>query len=314
MAALPRLFLGVDGGASSTKAVIGDGTGRILSRATGAPCDRATPGEGEARLEAMARELVERALEAAGQTAGSGFEAACFGMSGGAADKRAILAAVARTDRIEVINDAEAALEGATCGGPGVVVIAGTGSIALARDVAGNMVRSGGWGYVFGDEGGAFDIVRRALREALAAEEGWGAPTSLRRMLLRETGARSVNEALHRFYDPDGPRDRIASLAPGVDRAAGKGDPAAVRVMRVSGEALGTLALQAVQALPAASENPAVHPCGGVFGSVAVRNAFAARVRSGGCSLADPVHDAATGALLRAYRTRGLEVTVGGPV
>ena len=163
-------------------------------------------------------------------------------------------------------------------------------------------------------EGGAFDIVRRALREALAAEEGWGAPTSLRRMLLRETGAGSVNEALHRFYDPDWPRDRIASLAPGVDRAAGKGDPAAVRVMRVSGEALGTLALQAVQALPAASENPAVHPCGGVFGSVAVRNAFAARVRSGGCSLADPVHDAATGALLRAYRTRGLEVTVGGPV
>ena len=314
MAALRRLFLGVDGGATSTKAVIGDETGRILSRATGAPCDRATPGEGEARLEAMARDLVERALDAAGLPAGSGFEAACFGMSGGADDKRAILAAVARPGRIEVINDAEAALEGAACGGPGVVVIAGTGSIALARDVAGNTVRSGGWGHVFGDEGGAFDIVRRALREALAAEEGWGAPTSLRRMLLRESGAESVNEALHRFYDPDWPRDRIASLAPGVDRAAGEGDSAAARVMRDSGEALGTLALQAAQALPSVPENPAVYPCGGVFSSAAVRSAFASRVRSGGCSLADPIHDAATGALLRAYGMRGLEVTVGGPV
>ena len=75
---------------------------------------------------------------------------------------------------LSVSHDALIAYVGACGGEPGVVVIAGTGSIAFGRGSDGREARAGGWGYVFGDEGGAFDIVRQALRAALRFEEGWG--------------------------------------------------------------------------------------------------------------------------------------------
>ena len=308
MAGSRRFFLGVDGGQSSTRAVIGDETGRILARAVGAPCWRATPGAGEATLRKTASELLRDLLALARLPAASGFEAACFGMSGGADDKRLILEDVTPSSAIEVTNDAEAALDGATGGGAGIVIIAGTGSIALARDGTGNTTRCGGWGYLFGDDGGALDIVRGALRAALAAEEGWGEPTELRGPLLRATGSATVNEAMHRFYDPDWPRDRIASLAPVVDEAATQGDEPARALLQAAGEALGALAARAARALPADLPESAVYPSGGVFKSDRIRGALALRLRSAGRSLRTPAHDAATGALLRAYWACGLNV------
>ena len=89
--------------------------------------------------------------------------------------------------------------------------------------------RAGGWGYLFGDEGGGFDIVRQALRAALRLEEGWGRATSLRAMLLEATGARDANALLHRFYT-----DRVPAAAhrrPGqVGRpSSGRGRPRSAR-------------------------------------------------------------------------------------
>ena len=107
-------------------------------------------------------------------------------------------------------NDAAVALTGATAGGQGIIVIAGTGSIALGRDTAGRVVRAAGWGYIYGDEGSAFDIARQALRAALRMEEGWGPETSLRRVLLGATGVSTMNEVLHLFYTPEWPRSRVA--------------------------------------------------------------------------------------------------------
>jgi len=109
-----------------------------------------------------------------------------------------------------VTSDAFIALSGATAGGPGLVAIAGTGSIAFGRNAAGRTARAGGWGYLFGDEGGAFSIVRQALRAALRHEEGWGAPTELRPALLEATGAASANDLLHRLYTAEFTRQRIA--------------------------------------------------------------------------------------------------------
>ena len=305
-----RLFLGVDGGQSSTRAVIGDESGRVLSRAVGAPCNRATPGSGEARLRETTKQLLRDTLRRAGLATESEFEAACFGMSGGPDDKRSLLAGLVSSAAVEVTNDAETALDGATGGGPGTVVIAGTGSIALARNRAGKLARCGGWGYVFGDEGGAFDIVRRALREALAAEEGWGPPTELGRALLGATGSGTVSDAMHRFYDPDWPRSRIASLAPFVDEIGARGDGRAQAVLQEAGEALATLAVHAVGALEEPLPQANVYPCGSVFSSSRVHDGFSNRLRAAGLTEGQPAHDAATGALLRAYRARGLRVSL----
>src|SRR5258706_176871 len=84
---------------------------------------------------------------------------------------------------------------------------------ALIGDEVGRAARAGGWGYIFGDEGGGFDITRQALRAALRFEEGWGPATALRVMLLQATGARDANDALHRFYTQEYPRPRIASFS-----------------------------------------------------------------------------------------------------
>ena len=305
-----RLFLGVDGGQSSTTAVVGDAAGRILGRASGEPCNRATTGHGRERLRRVTGKLLGQALGAARLPEGTAFEAACFGMSGGPDDKRGLLSGLVPGASVTVTNDAEAALEGATGGECGVVVIAGTGSIAMARDEGGTTARCGGWGYVFGDEGGAFDIVRGALRAALASEEGWGERTGLGEEFLRAAGCRTANEALHRFYDPDWPRDRVASLAPRVDAVARKGDVPARSVLRGAGKTLAALAARAAQSLPVPMEGPRAYPCGGVFRSVLVRDAFAAGLRSHGLALGQPAHDAAIGALLLAYRSSGLAVSV----
>src|SRR5439155_13645950 len=85
------------------------------------------------------------------------------------------------------------------------------------------------------------DITRQALRAALRFEEGWGPATSLRDLLLQATGARDVNETLHRFYTQEYPRPRIASFAQLVDEAAGTGDSVAVNILSNAAQQLASL-------------------------------------------------------------------------
>lgn len=238
-----KYFLGVDGGQSGTTAVIGDETGQVLGVGEAGPCNHAGAAEGRAKLERAVTASVAAACAAAKLDVGSiQFAAACFGMSGGPNDKREILAGILRADRLIVTTDAEIALAGATEGGQGIIVIAGTGSIAYGRNAEGRAARAGGWGYVFGDEGAAFDIVRQALRAALRMEEGWGPATWLRGTLIEATGAADANDALHRFYTPEWPRSRAASLAPLVDQAANNGDLVALQIIHDAAMHLGTLA------------------------------------------------------------------------
>src|ERR1017187_1021669 len=216
-----RLFLGVDGGQSGTTALIGDEAGRVLGAGSGGPCNHAEAAGGRPKL--------------------LRFAAACFGMSGGPEDKQAILQQILPADVVVVTDDAVIALTGATAGEPGIVTIAGTGSIAFGRNATGRTARTGGWGYIFGDEGSGFDIARQALRAALRAEEGWGPPTALVRALLDATGSEDANGALHRFYAPDWPRSRVATLAPLVDEAAMAGDPVARDILHNAAQQLAVL-------------------------------------------------------------------------
>ena len=304
-----RLFLGVDGGQSSTKAVIGDVTGRVLGRGKAGPCNHASQDEGRARLKSAISSVVDSALGAAGLPVETEFEAACFGMSGGADDKRHLISEFVRADAIRVVNDAEAALEAAAENdGAAAVVIAGTGCIALARSDTGKVVRCGGWGYLFGDEGGAFGIVRSALQLALAAEEGWMVPTKLIDVFCEATGADSVNEAMHCFYGPEWPRDRIAGLAPAVDAAAKAGDGDAIAILHNAGSFLANLALGLDGAmLPALLPNK-THYSGGVFRSGEVLRTFQSRCEEKGHPVAPLKHDGASGALLLAYGLAGVGI------
>jgi N-acetylglucosamine kinase-like BadF-type ATPase len=153
-------------------------------------------------------------------------------------------------------------------------VISGTGSIALSRDSQGRIWRAGGWGYVFGDEGSAFDIARLSLRAALATEEGWGPSTLLRAALLTSTQSASANQLLHRWYAGKFSRDQTAEWSRLTAEAASAGDAVAQSILEGAGNSLAQLAATAAKMASLPAGDAAVCPVGGVFANQGVLQSF----------------------------------------
>lgn len=303
-----RLFLGVDGGQSGTTALIGDEAGRVLGAGRGGPCNHAGAAEGRRKLvRAVTASVAAACAEAGLDLPAVRFTAACFGMSGGPEDKQATLREILPADVMVVTDDAVTALAGATAGEPGIVTIAGTGSIAFGRNAAGRTARVGGWGYIFGDEGGAFDIARQALRAALRAEEGWGPPSALAPALLDATGSPHANGVLHRFYTPDWPRSRVAALAPLVDEAAMAGDAVARDILQNAAQQLAVLTAAVRRQLWQPGEPARLAWTGGVFRSRILLDRYRCLVDlEDGNRAGPPEYNPAAGALIEAYRAAGL--------
>ena len=313
---MSRYFLGVDGGQSRTTAIIGDESGRVVGVGRGGPCNHVGASEGRAKFVGAIQSSVQAACAKAGLNAASVcFTSACLGFSGGPADKESILAEILASDRTLVTDDAFIALAGATAGQPGLVVIAGTGSIAFGRNAGGRTARAGGWGYLFGDEGGGFWIARQAIRAALSFEEGWGVPTSLRARLLdavigQNVPARNVNDLLHRCYTPEFPRPRVASLSRLVNHAAESGDPVAVEILDTAARELARLAVAVRGQLFIAGDTALITYSGSVFNSRILLARFRDWIASeAGIRVTAPVFSTdgpAIGALLEAYRAANL--------
>ncbi len=299
------LFLGVDGGQSGTTALIANAEGEVLGRGSGGPCNHTSGAEAASKLERVVRHCVAAACESAGIAVPEIFEAACFGMSGGPEDKIAVLKQAAPARHWMITDDALIALSGALAGEPGVMTIAGTGSIAMGRGPRGDVRRAGGWGYVFGDEGGAFDIVRQALRACLRAEEGWGDGSRLREMFLAETGCVDMNAVLHLFYTPGWPRSRVARLAVPVDKLAEEGDSIAQQLLANAAQSLALFAQSVRRQLWPDSSQVKCSYIGGVFESRTVLHRYTSLLALGGCVVSEPAMGPASGALLEAYREAG---------
>src|SRR3984885_647097 len=161
--------LGIDGGGTKTQCAVGDES-KLLATATAGPSNVLRVGETQAR-ESL-HQSVRQACAAAGITPAQ-ITHACIGAAGAARPQvaetvRRILAEILPSP-IHVVGDMEIALEAAFGAGPGVLVIAGTGSIAYGRDRQGNTARAGGWGYAISDEGSAHWI-GRAAAAALARD------------------------------------------------------------------------------------------------------------------------------------------------
>ncbi len=298
-----RYYLGVDGGQSSTAAIIADEKGRVLGAGRSGPCNHVSGPEAHNRFIDALTSCVDVAAREAELPAHSRFASVCCGFSGGGSDKETLTKEVIRSDRYVVTHDAEIALAGATAGRPGIIVIAGTGSMAFGRNGHEQTARAGGWGYVFGDEGSAFDLVRRALRAALQMEEGWGPKTSLHSKLLEVTNAADANELMHRLYTPKYPRARVAEWAPIVSSAALEGDVVAVEIVRACGRELARLVAGVHGRLFGDREEIAIAHIGGVFRSELVKASFAESVAAQtGNAVASPKYPPVAGALIQALR------------
>jgi N-acetylglucosamine kinase-like BadF-type ATPase len=305
-----RLYLGIDGGQSSTTALIGEKTGdqagRVLGTGRAGPCNHAAAGDGRRKFLAAIADSVHEAAKAAGIN-DPAFEAACLGLSGGPDDKEALAKETIRAEHYLITHDAHIALAGATGGLPGIIVIAGTGSMVFGRNASGVTARAGGWGYIFGDEGGAFDLVRQALRAILRNEEGWGPPTALRHSLLDASGAPDANQLLHWLYTDEYPRDRIAGWANLIDHAALAGDAVASDILRSAAQQLAALAAAVRRQLFEKSDGVEVCYSGGVFNSQPLLERFRMLVElEEGNRVSPPRHSPAEGALLEAYHMGSL--------
>jgi glucosamine kinase len=216
------LFVGVDGGGTRTRVLLVDEQGAELATAEGSG-SAIQPGAA-ARSAAVIRDAVQRA------TAGFAdrpVRALCVGVAGAGRDEeRDSLQAALETDQLAgtvlVVTDAEIALEDAFGAGPGVLLTAGTGSIAYGKGPTGVMARCGGWGPVIGDEGGGAWIGRRALGVAAASTDGREPESSLADALCATLGFESMEQVIP-WAAAATPAD-LGKLAPVVLEVAATGD------------------------------------------------------------------------------------------
>jgi len=217
------IYIGVDAGGTKTSVIVADGD-RVIARATGGPgavrAGRALPAA--SRIAIAVREALTSARLLQGDTM-------VVGAAGVGRDlERGELRDALRIERIAtrtiVTGDLDVALEAAHGQGPGIVLVSGTGSVAVARDKDG-VHRAGGYGWQMGDEGSGYSIARAALFAIGRARDGRGPTTTLLEAIIAAGPSKSFDE-LVRWTNAAEPRE-IAALAPAVFNAASRGDAVA---------------------------------------------------------------------------------------
>ncbi len=216
------IFVGVDGGGTHTRVLVVDEQGVELATAEG-PGSAIQPGAAS-RSAGIIRDAVHRASAGLSDRP---VRALCVGVAGAGRDEeRDTLQSALETDRIAgsviILTDAEIALEDAFGAGPGVLLTAGTGSIAYGKGPTGVMARCGGWGPNIGDEGGGSWIGRRALGVAAASSDGREPESALPAAIIAALGINSI-EALIPWAAAATPAD-FGKLAPVVLEVAATGD------------------------------------------------------------------------------------------
>jgi N-acetylglucosamine kinase len=232
--------LGVDGGATKTVALFGNESGKVLGKGEAGPSNFHNIG-----ANAAAKAIKDAAREAQrhAHLVGKRPEVAVVALAGIESGKdRAIAQRLVRKAKIAraalVVHDSVAALQAATQGKPGVVVISGTGTVAAGINSAGKYVRVGGWGYIIDDVGSGYFIGKEGLRMAFRAHDGRSPPTTLTRHLLERFSVRTLNEVATEIYVKGLTVDEVAQLARVVSRMAAH-DRVCRGILNEAGLALG---------------------------------------------------------------------------
>lgn len=319
---MSRLALAIDGGATATRAAVVSERGLVLGHGVGGPCmplltaeARRTAGEHVARAVETALAAVDRPPDR--PLAVGAVWAGLTGLDNGTSAEEWLRQTLATLDArlslegpVRVSSDLETALEGALGpSAPGIMVYAGTGSVAVARDPAGRLHRAGGQGYLIDDRGGGFDLGRMALQAVVRAWDGRGDRTSLEGLVqtaLRVSGWEELRRAV---YGAPNPKAVIAGLAPLVARAAEQGDPVALAIVDDAARELARLALALLQRLRGVLDAPVrVRFAGGAFRNRPLREAFVREMgtRAPQAEVTQGLLPPLGGAALLALRSAGL--------
>jgi len=313
-------LIGIDGGQTSTKCVITTRDLRVVGEGTGSGMVHLAAADGAERFQAGLREAVQQAWQAMGRSPQPVY-AMAMGLTGVDAEpeaERAVALAREIVDckRIQASNDALTALVGAHGGQPGIIVISGTGAIALGRDTNGRTARSGGWGWMIGDEGSAMAIGRNGLNAATHAFDGTGPATMLVEAMMgqlermqveadplatQRNPVRDLRDCKRIVYAPHFGSRGLAALATVVSQVAQQGDEVAGRIIAQAGADLARLAVGVSRAL--AMPDCPVAPVSGAFAHVhGLREAFMECLaeQAPALKVVVPQHSAAFGAAILA--------------
>jgi len=265
-------FLGIDGGGSKTTCALGDNE-TVLASFTVGGSNIVRLGESEARnaFKQGVREVCREAGIKPKQIV-----AICAGIAGAAREdvRRQVTAILAKLApaQVEVVGDMVIAHEAALGGAPGIVALAGTGSIAYGRHVSGRTARAGGWGHAISDEGSGHWIGVQAVVAVTHAVDS-GSYTKLSDRILQHWGVRSYGDLIYRANAS--PLPDFAGLFPAVVAAAEAGDSYAHDVLARAGVELAGLAGLVFRRLWKAADEVDVALTGGVFeNSAEVRESF----------------------------------------
>ena len=230
-----ELLLGIDGGGSTSRAVLADAQGRILGVGT----------TGSSNLQIVGLEgvvaAVEVAIQAARRAAGVASDApvnvACLGLAGvdRPGDRERVSTALrvrSLAERLLLVSDSELVLAAGCPEGWGLALVSGTGSICFGRAPDGRTARAGGWGYLLGDEGSGFAIAQQALRLAARTADGRAEAHELLEAALAFWGLTAPEELVPLVYQRvRGAPAALAWFAPRVLDLASAGDPHATAIV-----------------------------------------------------------------------------------
>jgi len=253
--------IGIDAGGTKTVGLLADESGKVISKSISGGANLVT--KGELAVEKVLFDVIE-SLEAPEPLA-----ALCLGIAGvgqPGADQviGEVLRRLGQRQPTRVVNDALVALVAGAPSGIGIVVVAGTGSIAYGVDPDGHVARSGGWGYLLGDEGSAFWLGHYAVRHAIRAADGRGVATTLYPLICEKLGVSEPTELVKWFYDQELSRNRVADLASLVETASVDGDEAAETLMDQAAKHLASAARAVANHLKFPDRHPVVL-AGGAF-------------------------------------------------
>lgn len=261
-----KLTLGVDGGGTKTLAVIADEAQQVLGEGTAGPSNPLRVGISNAA--AAIREAVDSACTAAGVERAD-ILATEIGLAGVRREDvrqrmREALAGLGLA-WLELMTDADIALYGATDGKPGVVIIAGTGSVCRGKNALGKYASAGGWGPVAGDEGSGWWIAQRGLQAVARDADGRGPATSLTEAVRVCFNIDSADDLSTAVYAPSMTNQRIAGFGRYVIEAAKSRDKVARGIIAEAGRELGAAAGAVIRGLRMERERFQVAYVGGVF-------------------------------------------------
>jgi N-acetylglucosamine kinase-like BadF-type ATPase len=259
--------IGLDAGGTKTVCLLADLEGRVLAEARGEGANLQAAGELE--VEKVLHDVMDRVIgDRPEPPAAIVLGMAGVDRAGDAEVMRNVLRRIGYKARLRITNDALIALVAAIGHEPGLVLIAGTGSIAYGRNARDEAARAGGWGYVLGDEGSGYWIGRHALRAVVRESDGRGHPTAMTPLVLAHFGATRPEDLVHVIYDGAVRPSAIAAVARAVQTAAEDGDELARQILAVGARELASSARAVIARLGLQDEAFDVVLSGGVMRAV----------------------------------------------